>query len=198
MIKFNDERHEYSQNGIIIPSVTQVLTAAGLYDMFGKVNRDVLEAAQVKGKYGHLATEFYDNKTLDITTVHEIIIPYLDGWIKFRKDTGFKPRVIEERVYSKKHNYAGTVDRIGPLDAETVVDIKLGELTPAAALQTAAYLEAYNSDKPPKDKAKDRLIVQLRNDGTYRLPKKSFYSKEDFTVFLACLNIKNWRARHGK
>ena len=198
MIKFNEERHEYSKDGIIIPCVTDVLTSAGLYDMFGKVNRDVLEAAQVRGKYVHTATEFYDLGTLDDSTVHEEIRPYLDAWVKFRKDTGFKPRLIEEIVFSKKYFYAGTADRVGPLDVETVVDIKSGELSPAADPQTAGYLHAHNEGISPKNKAKDRLIVQLRNDGKYNLPKPDFYSKEDFSVFLSCLNIKNWRARHGK
>jgi hypothetical protein len=167
--------------------------------IFGKVNKEILEAARVKGKFVHLATEFYDLGTLDDATVHETIRPYLDSWIRFRKDTGFKPQVIEEMVFSKKYGYAGTVDRIGLFNnVKTVVDIKSGELTPAAAPQTSAYLNAYNEDKSPKDKAKDRLIVQLRKDGTYRLPKKSFYSKDDFSIFLACLAIRNWRARHGK
>jgi len=115
MIKFNEERHEYSKDGIIIPCVTDVLTSAGLYDMFGKVNRDVMEASKVRGKYVHSATEFYDLGTLDDSTVHEEIRPYLDAWVKFRKDTGFKPRLIEEIVFSKKYFYAGTSRQGRPL-----------------------------------------------------------------------------------
>ena len=199
MIKFNAEKHEYSKAGVIIPCVTDVLTAGGLNDIFGKIDRDILEAGRVRGKYVHLATELYDKGTLDDSTVHEEIRPYLDAWIKFRKDTGFKPRIIEEIVYSKKYGYAGTVDRIGPLyKIETVVDIKSGELMPSAAPQTSAYQCGYNEGKSPKDKAKNRLIVQLRNNGTYKLPKKEFYSKDDFAVFLACLTLRNWKARHGK
>lgn len=199
MILFNDERHEYTVDGIIIPCVTDTITAGGLNDILGKINREVLEVARVRGKYVHSATEYYDLGTLDKSTVHETIQPYLSAWIKFRKDTGFKPKLIEELVYSKKYGYAGTADRIGPFNnVNTVVDIKSGELTPAAAPQTAAYLSAFNEGRSPKDKVKDRLIVQLRNDGTYRLPKKEFYSRDDFTVFLACLTLRNWRARHGK
>ena len=81
----------------------------------------------------------------------------------------------------------------------TVVDIKAGvDFHPASAIQLEAYKEAWNEGKPVKEKIKDRLIVLLQEDGTYKFPDDKFYQKSDFGVFLSALTLRNWKVKHGK
>lgn len=196
MIKFVSETHTYTLDGQSIPSVTKVLKEAGLID-FSKVNPDILERALNFGTAVHLACELYDTNDLNETTLDNNLRPYLDGWIKFLKDTGFKIESTEERVVSKKFWYAGTLDRRGTLSKRAVLDIKTGvDFGPATALQLAAYENGYNEDKPFKERIKERICVLLRNDGTYKM--EVYKDKGDFSVFLSCLTLRNWRKKKCK
>lgn len=173
-----------------MPNVTTVL--APLMD-WSKVSPEVLEDAQRLGTAVHKATELDDHKDLDEETVDEAVLPYLLAWRSFRGDSGFMPVAIEERIFCKRHFYAGTLDRIGWLNGKRVlIDIKTGILTAAAGPQLAAYQEAKNHRT--KDKVEKRYAVQLKGDGTYSL--KEYTDPTDLTVFLALLTLHNWRQMH--
>jgi len=199
MITFNSEEHSYQLDGQPIPSVTTILKDAGLID-FSKINADILDRASKFGSAVHLACELYDKGDLNEDHLDINLLPYLDAWRKFLKDTGFKIQAIEEKVASDKYWYAGRLDRRGRLfDKVTVLDIKTGSgILPSTAIQLAAYQECVNQGLHMKDKVKEREVVQLKADGTYALAPDKFFSKNDFSVFLSALNLKNWRARNGK
>jgi hypothetical protein len=154
--------------------------------------------ALIRGTYVHRATHLYDINDLDEETLDPLIRPYLDGWIKFRKDTNFTIEAIEEKVYSAKYNYAGRMDRRGIFyDKRTALDVKTGEeFNASGAIQLSAYQNGHN--EMSKEKIKNRLIVQLNKDGTYKLPPKEYYGKNDFNIFLSALTIHNWRCKYGK
>lgn len=195
MIEFNPETHTYTLDGRIIPGVTSIIENAGLSD-FSKINPDVLERAQKFGNAVHTTCYLYDINDLDKGSLDPALKPYLDAWIKFKRDTGFMTLDSEQIVYSKKHNYAGTYDKLGIMNGrvayKTLVDIKSGTTLPKSiALQTSAYMEAHNEGKSRDEKIKWRLVVQLLEDGTYRM--QEYKEKSDFSVFLACLNIRNWK-----
>lgn len=192
-ISFNAERHEYRlKNGQIVPSVTQILQWAGLVN-FNAVNPNVLERASLFGKAVHATCHLYDINDLDIGSLDPALKPYLDGWIKFEKDTGFVSESSEQIVYSKIYRYAGTYDNIGRIDSiKTLVDIKSGTTIPKTiALQTAGYMEAHNEGKIREGKIKRRLCVQLLGNGTWR--PHEYKERTDFRVFTSCLNIVNWK-----
>jgi len=188
-LTFDPERHAYYARGLEIPGVTQVM--GGLNDFLG-LDPDVLEAARDRGTRVHEATVAYDcsGHRLEASSLRL----YLDAWTQFRADTGFAPTAIEEQVYSERHRYAGTVDRVGPLKGVlAIIDIKTTTaMNPVTALQLAAYQEAYNAGR--KEKAQERWAVQLRKDGTYRLHQ--YKDRADLSVFLACVQIFNWKERN--
>lgn len=199
MVKFDPIKHKYSVDGIPIPGVTKTLQEIGLID-FSHVPAERLELALRFGTMVHLATELYDSGDLNDTKLDPNLRPYLDGWIKYKKDTMLVIEGIEERVMSKKYRYAGTLDRrVIKYGRRTVVDISTSvDFSIAKALQTEAYKQAYNEGKQIQDKIKDREIVLLNDKGTYKLAPKEFYGKNDFNVFLSCLTFNNWRKSHGK
>jgi len=196
-LSFNPKTHKYALDGQPIPSVTKTLQEGGLVD-FSKINADVLDRACKFGTAAHLACQFYDEGILNEDTLDENLVPRLDAWKKFLKDTGFVIEAIEEKVVSVKYRFAGTLDRRGLLYGcrRTVVDLKTGaDFGVATGLQLAAYKGAYNEGKPRKDQIRERACVLLNGDGTYKL--QVYEDRGDFSVFLACLTLRNWRVRNG-
>ena len=194
MIICDPETHIYTDTdtGRTIPGVNSIIEGAGLSD-FSRANPDVLRRAQDFGKAVHTASHLHDINDLDMGSLDPALKPYLDAWIKWKKDTGFVMESSEQIVYSKIYRYAGTYDRIGRIDGiKTLIDIKTGTTLPKTiALQTAAYMEAYNEGKIREGKIKHRLVVHLLENSPAKIQKQN--ERTDFRVFTSCLNIVNWK-----
>lgn len=105
---FDKEHHRFTVNGKALPSVTQILRHEGIIpDMKYVTDRGLL-----RGTYVHSATEYFDNGTLDESTVDEEIKPYLDCYKQFKADYSGKITHAEKRLWHPVYNYAGIVDRI--------------------------------------------------------------------------------------
>lgn len=191
MLHFDEAEHRYAVNGVPVPGVTSVLSWLSGYD---KVPGGYLEAAAFRGTWVHRATELIDEDDLDWSTVPAEYEGYCTAWQRFRDETGFVPDLIEERVFSKRHWYAGTLDRAGRFEGirakACVLDIKTtAALHPVVALQTAAYQAALPTALSRK-LYRDRYTVQLRADGTYRMEQHK--SPHDLARFLAALTLYQW------
>lgn len=188
MIEFNEELHQYTVNGLIIPSVTQILSSVGLPDLSG-VPADVLEWKSGLGTAVHKATELDDFWDLDEDNLDPKIEPYLEAYRCFKRESGFISDNIEKQVYCKEYQYAGTFDRSGILNGKAaLIDFKTGLTDPkVVGPQTAAY-EFAESGQSNKIK---RFALKLNKDATYKLIPLT--SKMDFQIFLNALNIYKWR-----
>lgn len=187
-LTFDAIKHEYRLNGVIIPSVTQVLEGSGLYPDFSLINPDALEWKRNLGTQVHAATALDDQDNLG--EYDPQIEGYLNAWRRFRRECGFRPVHIEQRTFHKKYLYAGTLDRIGVMDGKNVlVDIKTGVVDlMAVGPQTAAYCEAWGLH------TKGRYAVKLNDEGTYKLSHCN--DRMDFSIFLNCLNLWRWKENH--
>ncbi len=175
------------------PHVTQILKAAGLSD-YSDVPKNTLDFACNRGDVGHKTCELYDRENLRMDTVDPRIMPYLQAWIKFKKDTSVIIEDIEYKVVSDKYGYQGTMDRMvviggkrGPLELKLTA-----QLMPSTAIQLAAYLQAWNEQLYVK-RATTRYAVRLLNDGTYNLPPKDFFKSGDLNVFMAAMVICHYK-----
>lgn len=197
-LEFDEANHIYRLDGVVIPSVTQVLKGAGLID-FSKVPPSLLEAACKFGTAVHKATELWDKGTLDEESLDPNLRPYLNGWILFRQEYGFEPISIEEILYSKIYRIAGTPDRIGKWridDSIIIPDIKTGfELSPANAIQLSGYELMYKENLKGKHKIK-RMSISLNEESTYKI--QEYKDKGDVNILIAALSIYNWRQKNGK
>jgi len=196
MLEFNEERHEYTWNGVIVPSVTQVLQVLGGYEGIPKM---ILRKAATRGTAVHKATELYDLGTLDWGTVSDEIFGYLEGWMKFMDDKKPELLSVEKLNYHEKLGFAGAMDRTMILDGKkSILDIKSSfKLMPATAPQTAAYLEMENQHiKKSADKFKKRYGLKLTKDGNYEL--KEYRGATDFSMFISSLNVLKWKVQHSK
>lgn len=186
------------QNGLRVPSVTQILRDSGLVDL-SKVPKDVLRRARKFGTHLHKALELHDKGSLDMSSLDKNLVPCLNAYFKWLDETGaiIEPDSIEKKVYSEKYQYAGRLDRIYIINGKrSVVEFKSGGIYSTAALQLAAYQFAENEGLRGNMKVKDRQVIRLKEDGDYELAPPGFFKKSDFSVFLAALTLVNWRKEH--
>ena len=177
-----DSNHVYhDESGAEVPGVTSILRAAGLID-----SRFFNEYSCNRGSLVHQACAMYDRDDLDINALDLVLAPYVSGWIKFRKESGFIPTLIESIVFNGQYFYAGTLDRTGTMNGQAwILDIKSGAAQPWTAAQLAAYSACLGSN------GRKRGAVELRDDGTYKLTE--YKDRNDWQIFLSALAIVNWK-----
>jgi hypothetical protein len=192
---FTEATHIYADvNGIMRPSVSQVIKGEGLISFAG-ISPSVLDRKRQLGTLVHKATELYDQA--EDLTQYEIpgeVWPYFDGWVNFRNDCGFEPRYIEQQMLAQVHGmwYGMRLDAEGPIDGEnSIVEKKCGASEhPAWGVQLAGYALG----KYPTEKEKPgRVVVQLgpqfpRNYKTY-----TYREPSDYTVWLNSLANTIWK-----
>jgi len=191
-LEFNEERHEYTKDGKSVPSVT---TALGVLDSYFGIPVAVLQKASERGTKVHRAVELHLQRDLDELSLDTDIADYFYAYIKFERETGFRPAHSELRVYSEKFKYAGTLDLAGPdpkgSKRDSLIDIKTSaQLMPTVGPQLAGYENAYLEERKSKKKLL-RYGLLLKSDGSYELME--YTSATDFSVFLACLAVRNFK-----
>lgn len=187
-IDFNEEKHEYSVNGVKVPSVSEILSPLNA-DRYGTINPMVLQDAARRGRAVHELTEAIDYE-IDLWDEDEID-PELDGYVsayyQFLFDHNCEWDGIESivscyrGVEDEPPMYCGTIDRFGIVDGKAaVLDIKTyasmtTEAQMTASCQTALYRDALLNGKPgdsfhaSQDDSIKRYILHLKKDGKYRL-----------------------------
>ena len=106
---FIREGHLYqAEDGTPLESVTAILKAEGFIDtrFFDDFSRD-------RGSMVHLATAYDDDGELDEESLDPVIIPYVEAWRRFKRESGFVVSASEVPMMSNLYKYAGTPDVMG-------------------------------------------------------------------------------------
>jgi hypothetical protein len=190
---FDITTHTYTVDGKVLPSVTQVIQAAGLID-FSMIPPDRLKAAADLGTAVHLATEYDDQGRLDPASIDPVVAPYLAQWRRFKDDFNYEMISSEKRMYSQKYGYAGTIDRgavirLARTPRRCVIDIKTGFSNQIAGVQLAAYLELLMEKE--KWTGKDICVMVHLTPDKYEV--KEFSSTRYFPIFLSALNLYKFK-----
>lgn len=156
---FDDSNHQYYEqleNGRrTIPSVTQMISPSWKPDpYYGE-----------KGRKIHRAIQLLIKGTLDESKVSPIIVPYLEAFKDFMKQSGAKVIEYETMVYNGSPEYAGRFDAIMNIKNELwMIDFKSGGKAKWHKRQVALYGTA----KWGKDYFKHRLMpLYLKDSGLY-------------------------------
>lgn len=149
----------YTIDNIWYPRVTAIVgikAKPALYKFYGDLpNFEAGEAIKAKsaeeGTLIHEAIEaILSNKE---AYVPETIKPAIDAFMEFYSNNDIIAHRIEERVVSKKHHYAGTMDVLADINGKLgVLDIKTSvAIYRDYSMQTSAYIEALkeNPNMPP-------------------------------------------------
>lgn len=183
-VNFDEKTHTYTTDkGVVLQSVTQVLSLAGLVD-----STWFTEEGRIRGVAVHKACELLARRTLDRSSVCDAIKGYLDAFERFMAESGFKVTKSEKMVVNAKKGYAGRYDFLGILNGrKAVLDIKSGSMPSWTAEQTAGYAECLGYPA--------RFGLELRENGTYSL--KEFADPQDFANWNACLIIAGLKKKRG-
>jgi hypothetical protein len=197
---FNAESHEYRLGSNIVPACTQVISTGGLVD-FRFVDRDVLERKSELGREVHHACHLHNLDKLG--SYDPLIEPYLTAWIRFKKD------LKSFRLISSEYQTVAFVNGMPfgmQLDCnamvnghDTIIELKIGEIYPHHAIQTAGYAAGMPHPKwsTPFARfvARKRIVVELRANGQPKI--HVFENKSDFEVFASLLYVASWKRRHA-
>ncbi len=194
-LEFDAESHRYTAGAFLVPGVTSIIAPQ---TAIGRLPKEQLEAARIRGTEVHELTETWDNGPDDQDGTSLIAEEmgwggYLDAWRKFLADKKPEIHAVELMVYHTRLRYAGTLDRLLTIDGRlAILDIKTGDAEKSYRMQTAAYLEAYNEDLIRGEPATARYALHLKPNGKYVLQEHK--NKTDFAAFVAALTLYNWEA----
>jgi len=137
IIFFNEEDHKYfTDKGMMLDSVTQILEAEGYID-----TRWFKEEYAFRGTMVHKAIEAINRKAATFSDFRNAFFyPYIEAYMWFVIDTGFKPDWIEKFVCNIDKGIAGCLDITGTIRGKNVlIDVKTGSPLDWHPIQLAAY-----------------------------------------------------------
>jgi len=119
MIDFNAENHEYTLEGIHIPSMSELLELISS-------DYDIPDFYAERGTAVHSLTEAYD-KGMYFEELAGDLIPYMFAYEDFQEEHEVKIESIEEILFNRELLYAGRRDRLWIIDGDKhLTDIKTG------------------------------------------------------------------------
>lgn len=191
-IQFNEERHEYSVDGVIVPSVSEIIKPLTV-DTAEKAKPWLRDIAADRGTRIHQATMLMDYG--EDVEIDADIEGYIKAYQRFLDDYNPKWEGIESIVYHDYFQYAGTIDRYGYIDGEKVlVDIKTGAYNKyTMSAQLGAYICALA--KMNGFRASRAFDLMLSRDGTYQMKPIDHNAS---ALFIDCLSIYDTMKRRKK
>lgn len=191
-LKFYDVGHIYEYNGVVIPSVSELLRFLSR-EVYGDIDKYILDRATERGTAVHSATQALDED--GSVDVPDNIAGYVAAYAKFRREHATEWRYIEKPIAEPEMLYAGTIDRAGMVDGEKVIlDIKTNAAVKKMLVK--AQLNGYVKLAETIGFHPERLYcLQLMKDGKYRLYDVTI----DDTEFMACYGLHQaMRKKHGR
>ena len=196
-VAFDRDLHAYYEGGRRCMSVTQALNISGLVD-FRRVPREILEAAQYRGKLVHHAAAIIDRgEDLGEYDVPEVFGGYVEAYANFMQEMKFKPNrewIERSMIVVIFGQIVGmTPDAVGLIDGvPTLVERKTSAAYhPAWTIQTAGYelgLRAAGLQ------IRQRFSLRLHPDGRYKLDAHD--DRGDFDTFGDCFRLASWRLKN--
>ena len=188
---FDHATHTYRKDGIVVPSVTQILKPVA--PDFSMVDPAVLAAAADLGRRIHKVIEMHERAAdlwIDDELLTEDVLPYFAQYLSFKHQTGFICDEPEAMRYSDRWRFAGTMDLIGRINGvQWLIDVKTGSEVPRyTGPQTAAYAELIGN------RFINRASLHLQPD-KYRFTPLT--DSGDWGVFLSCLTIHRFNEKQS-
>ncbi len=181
-------------NGEPKPHITEVLADLGLSKSFEGVTD--LDYYAMRGKAVHAACRLINEGCLDEETVAQECRGYVDAYKSFLSHSGFKHVGSEVPLYSRLHDYCGTLDLVGYVGQDlSIIDIKTSStIDNAVEIQTGAQAILWEENNQTKPIVR-RHVLQLKGDGSYRLKDLTHIPPY---LFLDALKVWRWKMSHKR
>lgn len=185
MIEFLEDTHTYLLDGVILPSVSEIMTPLSK-EYYKEVNEEILKMACDRGSAIHKATE-----NIDLNREYEIEDKWKDYVFQYKKFKALKkPKIINVEQQLTNGEYCGTIDRIIDVDGiKWLVDIKTSRKIndKLVSVQLGAYNKLLKANK-----------IKVSKFGVIHLSKTGFKFVEiepNEKIFEALLKI--WKYSKG-
>lgn len=113
MLEYDDKTHEYKVDGVIVPSVTQLLPKQNFF-----VTAEILDKLAMEGSTNHEMLRLYHETG---NTMGDSYLLQFDSFMKENEKKFGRLLMYESPLHSKKLNFAGTPDMIFE---KAIVDLK--------------------------------------------------------------------------
>jgi hypothetical protein len=199
---YNDEKHEYKIDGVIVSSVTG---AIGVWVRVGAyacntitgaiIPIDRFNAASDHGEAVHKIAELYFNGlSVDEKELHAELVPSYTALKVFRDKYRVRPVLVEQNMFSEKFEYGGTPDLVAFIrnpqtgaDELAGIDFKTSKVNLGILGQLAAYDNLIQEHADLNIEA-FYTVGLIKGEDTVRLKR---YDREQLAVgwrfFKACL-----------
>lgn len=188
-LRFDPVKHEYSVDGVRLPSVTEVLKHQGILrpwtnDQFYRDRGTAIhEAAKI----------LLDGQEIEESSIDPAIFPFVESLRRWLADSRPEPLLVEEPMFDRVYGYAGTPD-LATIDG-VLYDFKSGGVERGHSVQLAAYVDLCTANGYPMDRA---AVVYLMTDGARRtryIPAAQL--RMDAMIFRAALTTYKFLQAEG-
>jgi len=184
---YDPDTHSYALDGAEIPGITRVMRDLGCNPYY---RADPVYRA--RGKAVHQCSMWVNHGEWDRDETDPRIVPYVDGWVRFVADYGYRSVGGEEPVCSRVMRVACTPDDWGPTRLESglwLIERKSGTIPPLVGVQLAGQAHMLAEDRGLK--VEKLAVVCLPGDGSYEV--KFFSQAEYHQKYLSM--VKFWYAK---
>jgi hypothetical protein len=200
--RFEKETHAYFLGDRKLPSVTQCfeewiqLPDGDWYNLITKqiINKHIFERARNFGNALHLAFFYMFRHGLDWSTLHYRLVEPMKKIKEWSEEYGVEVLYVEEPMYSKKHQIAGTPDLICTFKNDrkilNVVDLKKKGAGLLVRVQLKAYEMIFREWKNYFGGI-NHWSLKVDREGNLQFIKE-LIRKNDWNFFLACLYKYNY------
>jgi hypothetical protein len=177
-LQFDEGTHTFTRAGVLVPSVTQCIKAAGLVN-----DRGYNDWSRDRGVRVHTAMFLLTQSSEDaaLASLDEDDVPYFDAALLWMRTHHVEVLAAEQMVDGG--SYGGWLDlrcRMRGHERLAVVDLKTGSLPKWAGLQLAAYAA-------PFAETHERYAVRLMSNGEPRM--QMYRDPSDWYDFRCCTRI---------
>ena len=109
-LAFDEQQHLYTLGGLVLPSVTQIMSPMSSM-LYAAVPQAALDAAADRGTRAHEQVSNYVR--YGVFETDEDTAPYVRAFLRFCKDYSPTWQGSEIRTYHRQMMYAGTLDLLG-------------------------------------------------------------------------------------
>jgi hypothetical protein len=181
MLSFDAGSHQYTWDGIVVPSVTQIIGEWRRISVYGVeyycnrftghvIDVETFTAAGHRGTAIHTGAKMIaEGKQLDLSVLHPSLLNPILEFQRWMEMTCPVIDIIEVPMYSERHGFAGTPDIIASIGRKLcVIDIKTGSSYAMAGVQTAAYAQLYRERIKRGTLNVGRYVLHLPSSGPYK------------------------------
>lgn len=191
-VTFQKEGHKYfDKSGREVPSVSEILRHFGISQIETVrkfVGDSAVDASSDFGTIVHDTCTLWDKN--DLAECDPLVVPYLNGWKRFKVDYVPTFLTIEEPMISTVWGFAGQPDRV---EVGLIIDdIKTGVNTVAEEIQTALYQILFEENYGKK--IQKRRSIHLQENGYKIIPHDD---KSNINIAKCLLSVYNFKKSKG-